>query len=320
MMTHRLIRFPKSSFLANPKIKAIAALAIALIVWAFVPILVRIAENEITPNAVAFHRLWIASAILGLGKGMQTMTSQLFSLNHQSNSAPSFSGKTVGLLLATSIFFAANHIAWIWSLTQTSIANSALLHNFTPVFVILAGFLLFAQRFDRRFIMGAIVAVGGSIVLGFDDISYGMVKVQGDAIAFLSAFFFALYLLFVERIRDRFDTMTTIFYCCSLGMLAILPTLFENAGKIFPSSGSGWLVLLGLGCSIVLCYGLTVYALKFLSSGLVSIILLLDSVFTAILAWIIFSETLDPYNILAFPLILLGIYLAIASQSPLDRD
>ncbi|MBO1352002.1 MAG: EamA family transporter [Hormoscilla sp. GUM202] len=49
--------------------------------------------------------------------------------------------------------------------------------------------------------------------------------------------------------------------------------------------------------------------------GPVGVALLLDPILTAILAWAIFSEQLDLYNLLAFPIVLLGVYLATDSQT-----
>ncbi|MBO1349995.1 MAG: DMT family transporter [Hormoscilla sp. GUM202] len=269
-MTNNLTEF-KESFLAVPKTRAIAKAAIALIAMAFVPILIRLVENEITPNAVIFHRLWIASSILGLGKGLLTISNKLFNNYNQPDSVDPYTSRTVPLLLATGIFFAATQIMWAWSLTQTSIANSALLHNFTPVFVAIAGFLLFDRRFERTFIIGTIVALSGSILLGFDDILYGTSKIQGDAIALLSALCLSVYLLLVEGIRKQLDAITTVLYCCCIGTIATLPIVLGKADGIFPSYWIGWLALLGLGWTIALGFGLMAYTLKFLPPEFVAV-------------------------------------------------
>lgn len=362
----------EKAFFANQKTKAIAALLFSVVVISFVPILVKFAENEISPKAIIFHRLWIASAILGLlqillangnkgagdrvwdmGSGSKSMEIQTppncehslnggglnnfllsppnptFPLPEIPNHLPTdnnhglvsgslatkpLPSSTVRLLLITGIFFASLQILWAFSLTQTSLANSALLHNFTPLFVTVIGFLLFGQRCDRKFVFGMIIAISGSVILALDDLLYGSSKVFGDGIALLSAFFFAIYLLLVERLRNQLDAITALVYLSIIGSLAILPFLCTSKESIFPCSWSGWLAVVGLAWTVVLGFSSLLYALKWLSSGFVAMVLLIEPILTAIFAWVIFSERLDLYNLLAFPIVMLGVYLATTSE------
>ncbi len=302
----------RQAFFANPKIKAIAVLLFAVVVLSFVPILVKFAESEISPKAIIFHRLWIASTILGLGQAFMRKRSQLFP--KQPTPINPYSSRQIGLLLVTGLFFAAQQILWAFSVTQTSLANSSLLHNFTPLFVAVIGFLLFGQRFDRQFILGMIVAISGSVILGIDDLLYGTSKVLGDGIALVSAIFLAIYLLLVERVRNHLDAITTVLYLSIIGTLAILPILCTSKDCIFPSSWGGWLAVVGLAWTVILGFCSVLYALKWLSSGFVAMTLLIEPILTGIFAWVIFSERLDLYNLLAFPTVMLGIYLATTSE------
>lgn len=304
----------QQSFFAEPKKRAIAALAIAVTTYGFIPILVRLAENEISPAAVIFHRLWIAALMLGVWNGVVGLRRKSFDLLKVRTH------KTLGLLLGCSICFAATQLLWAWSLAQTSVANSALLHNFTPLFVTLGGWLLFAQNFDRRFIIGTIVAITGSIILGLDDFLYEANQIQGDTIALISSLFLAFYLLLLEQIGNQFEIVTIVFYYCAIATLTIVPFLPISQQPILPSSLSGWLTILCLAFFILLTYLLTTYSIKFLSSGMVAVIILIEPVLSAILAWGIFSETLDFWNLVAFPVILFGIYLATTSKSVIKDE
>ena len=313
-MTSRLAVFQESSFLSNGKTRAIAALGICLISWAFVPILVRFGEGTISPNALIFHRLWIASIILGLWKKFFPIQNQ-FSKGLPKAFLPYINQNIILFIIATGIFFALSAMAWAWSITQTSIANSALLHNFTPVFVAIAGWLLFNQIWEKKFIIGLSISISGSLILGLGDFVSGSGKLQGDAIALLSALFFAIYLLLAERVKNQLDAISTLFYCCLTGTLVVLPILLISHDKILPTSGSEWLIIVGLGLLTVLANTAMLYALNWISSGFIAVALLLDPIFSAMFAWSIFSERLDFYTLLAFPIILFGIYLATNNQS-----
>lgn len=191
----------KAPLLSNPKTRAMAMLWIALLALAFVPILIRLAEREIRPDTVIFHRFWMATAILVAWNGLRVIKTKLS--GNSLDSLPSLSPQILGLLLGAGISLAATQVTWAWSLNQTSIANSAFLHSLTPMFSTLLGWALFSQNFDRRFILGTIVAIIGSAILGVDDFINGIGKIQGDAIALSSAFFLSVYLLLVEQVRQQ---------------------------------------------------------------------------------------------------------------------
>ncbi|WP_445305223.1 MULTISPECIES: EamA family transporter [unclassified Microcoleus] len=61
--------------------------------------------------------------------------------------------------------------------------------------------------------------------------------------------------------------------------------------------------------------GLLAYSLSKLSSGFVAVTLLFEPVLASIFAWVIFSERLGFFDLMAFVVILCGIYVAQSSQS-----
>lgn len=299
----------------DPQKRAIAALTIAVAATAFSPILLKLAEQEVSPSAIIVHRLLIASVIFGLTKGLQIILSKFYKLESKPGLTEFSTNQVIIRIVATGIFFAAAHMTWNWSLTQTSVANSALLHGFTPVFVTAIGFLLLGQRFDSKFLIGMMVAISGSVLLELDNISYAMSQIQGDALALVSALFFAIYLLLVERIRSQMGVVMVAFFTCFIGAMTILPTLSGSLTGVFPSSWMGWLEVVGLGLISVLNVGLTAFALKFLTSAFVGVALLLSPMLTAIFAWAILSEALNFYSLLAFPIVLIGLYLTVSTAT-----
>ena len=55
----------------------------------------------------------------------------------------------------------------------TSVANATLLPNFAPVFVTLAGFLLFGERFSKLFLAGMAIAIAGAVILMGESLDLG---------------------------------------------------------------------------------------------------------------------------------------------------
>ena len=96
-----------------------------------------------------------------------------------------------------------------------------------------------------------------------------------------------------------------------------LRTAIIAGDQVLPHSGGAWLTLIVLGLNTVVCHSLVVYALKWRSSELMSTILLLSRVLTAVVAWALFWEALSLLNLLGFVVILVGIYLAISDEGEL---
>jgi drug/metabolite transporter (DMT)-like permease len=309
----------KNGFFSDPQKRAIAALLVIVIATAFNPILVKLAEQEMSPNAVVFHRLWIASITLGLVKGIQIISEkksiQIPTIEAPPNSDEFPTHQFVLLVAAAGLSFGTTTSTWAWSLPQTSVANSTLLHSVTPVFITLLGFFVLGRRFDGRFITGMIIAMGGSSLLEIDGISYELNTVRGDALALLSALLFAAYLMCVERLRRQLDVLTISVCCCFVGSLVNLFTLLGQIDISFLPSWTGWIEVTGLGWINALNVGLTVSLLNVLSSEFVAVALLISPVITALSAWIVFAEPLGGFSLLAFPMVLLGIYLTIKSQT-----
>lgn len=297
---------------------AIIAIFIAIWIFGIMPILIRWSENEISPNATMFNRCWIAAVIFGLWQELSLVRQRW--LGEQPIVKQSFDNQQILLLLVTAVFFCATQLLWAWSLTQTSVANSALIHSLTPFFTALGGYLLFNQRFDYKFLIGLVIATVGTIVLGLDDLQVASVKLQGDLLALLSALFWAAYFLAIEKLRTQLTVTTILTWICRIVTLFFALILFTTHDEWFPHSWSGWLTVIALALTLIFAHGLLAYSLKYLSSSFVAMINLLDPVVTAFLAWIILAETLSWLNLVAFAIIMLGIYLALTGEGGIEEQ
>ncbi|BBL76287.1 DMT family transporter [Methylomagnum ishizawai] len=296
----------------GPNTINLLCLSAAIVAVSFAAIFIRWSEQEIDGYATTFNRLWIATLVLGL---WQALPSRAKRPPVPAGDAAGKSGRYI-LLVLGGVFSAASVACWAWSLSQTHVANATVLRSLTPIFTSLGGWLLLGRCFDRRFLLGMAIAIGGAILIGWDDWEVSATHLSGDGVALLSAAFYAGNLLIVEYLRNGLGASTILLWRCGVGSVALCPVVVYAGNPVFPSTGQGWLAVIALGtiCQI-LGQGLMAHTLKKLSSGFVSVFLLLEPVLAALLAWVFFGETLDLLNFLAFFLILLGINLALRSQS-----
>lgn len=295
--------------------RAIAAIVAALVIVAFIPISLRVSETDTSPNATVFNFSWIGTLVLLLYNGLLTLRARAMGFVKDDKIAQSpYTPKNLVLLLAMGLSNTGVYMLWASSLTKTSIANSGLLHSVTPLFATLGAWIFLGQQFDRSFVIGVVIALAGAVGIGLDDISIDPSKLEGDGLALISALCWTVNLLIRERLMTQFRATILVFWCFALNTLFLLPILLVTGEQLLPDSWSSWLSAIFIGLGLALGMILVTYSLKWLSSGLVSTILLLNPTLTAILAWGIFSETLSPLNFLGFALILLGIYLAISGR------
>ncbi|MGH7998319.1 MAG: DMT family transporter [Brasilonema sp.] len=293
---------------------AIASLSIGLIAISFAANFIKLSEYELSPNSTIFNRLWIASVVLGLWKGLMTIRDQLS--QHKFRQPKSYTPQDVGLLLGFGAFFAFSQLFWAWSLTQTSVAISTVLHNLTPMFTSLGAWLLFGRHYDCKFGVGMVIAIAGVTAIGLEDLQITSGKNTGDVAAVLSAVLVAMYVLVAEQLRTKLTATTILLWGSSVAAFVTFPVLLFTHDQFFPSSWKGWLsvIALALICQ-VLGQGLIAHSLSRLTSGFVATAFLLDPVLSSIEAWVIFSEQLSLSNWLAFITVLMGVYLAVSSQS-----
>ena len=293
---------------------AIFFLFAALLAVSFAAIFIRLSEQEISPNATVFNRLWIATAVFGLWNGAGGLRRRMSGAEVEARS--SYNLRDLMLLAAVGVVSSASLGFWAWSLTQTNVANSTVLRNLTPLFTTLGGWLLLGRRFDNRFLAGLTVSLAGASAIGLEDLQTAGDNLAGDIAALLSAMFYAGNLLIAEHLRTKFPATTILMWRCFIGSILILPLVLLAGERVFPYSWQGWLAVIALA---VICQafgqGLLIHSLGRLSSGFVAIFLLLEPAIAAILAWMLFSESLSLFNWLAFSVVLAGIYLAKSSGS-----
>ena len=266
---------------------------------AFAPILVRLADTG--PVASAFWRTALAAPLLWAW----TLAREKPASEGQA-SAPALA------LVLAGLFFALDLGFWHWSIIWTSVANSTLLANLAPIFVTLAGWLIWKQKVTGTFLVAMAVAIAGMFVLVGPNFQAGGTQLLGDATAALTAVFYAGYMLAIKFARDaNASTGRLMAWSTTITALALLPVALLSPQPMLPAGASGWLVLLGLALvTQILGQGLIAYAFAHLPASLSSVSLLIQPVVATLAAWAIFGETVSAAQVLGGAIVLAGIWLA----------
>jgi len=265
---------------------------------AFAPIFVRLADTG--PAASAFWRAALALPLLW------------WWAFHVRSKDPARGTVPFGALLAAGLFFAADLGLWHWSIMWTSVANSTLLLNLTPIFVTLAGWWIWKHRVTRTFLSGMVVAIAGMFILVGPNFSIGGTRLLGDALAAGTAMFYAGYMLAVKVARDAgVSTARLMAWSTTITALALLPVALFSPQPFWPASANGWWMVVGLALvTQVVGQGLIAYAFAHLPASLSSVSLLIQPVVATLVAWQLFGEAVGPAQFIGGAVVLTGIWLA----------
>jgi drug/metabolite transporter (DMT)-like permease len=319
---------PAYSLIISPKTLAILALLLAQVSIAIGVFCIKTSISEIGSISTIFNRFWIAGLIfliwhqneLFFAKSVPTQRDKSPDSSDSQNDNAATPGTKpsqkciIPLFIIAGVIWAACLVLWAYSLEYTNVANSTLMHDLSPLFATILGWLFFKHCFSRQFLIAIGITLIGVVAIAFEDLQLGFDNLLGDGLALLSAVFLALYCLLVGQLRSRFSSITILQWVCLSGSLSLIPIILFSSGTFCPATSLGWLAIAGVVClSQVIGQGLTAYSLKEVSSELTSLFFPLEAVFVAIIAWIVFGENLTGLNCLGFGLVLVGIYVALLS-------
>ena len=292
--------------LSRQKRLAFLALLLGAAAIAFSPIFVRL--SELGPISTAFYRVFLALPALWIWMS--------FLAQRQQGTRKPSSRKDYGHLILAGLLFAGDLSFWHWSINLTSVANSSVLANAAPIFVTLAAFVMFKERFSRLFLIGLVCAIAGIILLMGDSLNLGGTNLLGDSLGVITAMFYAAYILAVGKLREEFSTATVMAWSGAVSSVVLLVVTWVSGESFMATSMFGWLMLLGLALfSHAGGQSLIAYSLAHLPAAMGSIGLLSQPVLAALMAWILFGEVLGALQMLGGFAILTGIYLARRGSS-----
>lgn len=274
--------------------RSFVLLAAGAVAIGFAPIFVRLASTG--PIATAFWRMALAVPILWMFVRRQ---------NDVSSTLLIFRSPLVWL---AGLAFALDLAAWHISIRLTTVTNATLLANcavlLVPVFS-----LVFLRRAVRPGTIGCgLVAFFGMILLSSSSLQIGSQRLTGDALAVVTAVFYAAYLMIMARARERAAASSLAFASSLLSSLALLPIVFVAGEDLLPTAAVDWAWLIGLALiSQVLGQTAIAHALGRIPPAQAAIGLLIQPVSAAAFAWVLFGEAMSGLQLLGGAVVLASI-------------
>ncbi len=168
------------------------------------------------------------------------------------------------------------NLAYNLAITSVTLSLAAVLLSMSPIFVMLLSALFFREKFTARKAVSLVLMVLGCILVSGILEQNLTLSGKGVAMGIAAAFFYAVYSV-VSRIASErgYTTVTLVFYCVLIIMLATLPLADLGAIRSFVAEAplnSISVLLLHTLCTSVLPYIFLTIAVSRADTGIVSIL------------------------------------------------
>jgi len=215
----------------------------------------------------------------------------------------------IKLILPVGVFLFLGCIFQQVSLLYTDVANSAFFTIFYVPMVPIIIYFLFSEKLHWSIWPSVLACVTGGYFLS--DFNNSSVRF-GDALVLIGALFWALHIIYVGKIIQRFDLPFFIALIQNLIVAVlsfILALLFEEID--FSKIKLETIEILYAGIlSGGAAFALQLFGQRNISAAPAAIVMSLEGVVAAIAAWIILNQILELNNIIGCALILGGILLS----------
>jgi drug/metabolite transporter (DMT)-like permease len=224
------------------------------------------------------------------------------------------------LLIATVFGVAVNQSLFLNGLNMTTPIDAAIIMTATPILVLVVARLLIREPITVFKIIGIVTGGTGAIllILYSGKISFGNNHVIGNSIIVANATSYALYLVIVKPLMNKYHPVTLMRWIFLFGLLLVigpgLPAFIRVNWGILPGDILLSVLFVVVGTTF-LAYLLNMYSLKYVKPITVSIYIYSQPVIASIVALILGQDAVTPVKILAALLVFTGVYFVSYSSS-----
>ncbi|QCR33338.1 DMT family transporter [Lysinibacillus sp. SGAir0095] len=283
----------------QPKIHPYIPIIIGVISISLSAILVKLAVAD--SGVIAFYRL-LFSVLIMSPLFFYKYTHELKELTKRDWIFSSIAG----------FFLAFHFILWFESLNYTSVASSTVLVTLQPLFAFIGTYFFFKEKLSVKIILSGFIAIIGSFLISWGDFRVSGSALYGDLLALIACALITGYLLLGQDVRKRISliTYTMVVYSSSTICLFFYVLVKGESFGPYPSMTWIWFLLLAIIPNL-LGHTLFNWAVKWVSTNVISVAVLFEPIGAAILAYIVFAEKLITTQIFGGIIVIAGLLLFV---------
>lgn len=210
------------------------------------------------------------------------------------------------------IFLAFHFILWFESLKYTSVASSTVLVTLQPIFAFVGTYFFFKEKISVKSLLAGAIAILGSVLIAWGDFQISGQALYGDILALIACALVTGYFLFGQEVRKRLSLVTYTMVVYSVSVVTLFFYVVLKGESFGPYPTNEWVVFLLLAIiPNLLGHNLFNWAIKWVSTNVISISILFEPIGAAILAFFIFDEYLTVSQLLGGLIVIAGITLFV---------
>lgn len=290
------------------KLKGYFFAVLSAITYGLIPLFAIPFKSEaLSFDTVLFYRFFFAAAMIGiflLGKG-------------SSLKVPLKELSTLALL---GIMFALSSTCLFMGYDYLSAGVASTILFMYPVFVALIMGIFFKEKVTWITSAAIILALIGVCILSVKGENFE-VNVPGLIIVLLSALFYAIYIVMVNKsnVKSMSGAKLTTYSMFFCSMFFMFKSLLQGNSLVLPSvSTAAWIAVFAFVTAVISCISL-VYAVHYIGSTPTAIVGAVEPVTAVLISVILFGEALTVNLVAGIVLIVGAVILNILSESLLRK-
>ncbi|MEU0502246.1 DMT family transporter [Nocardia sp. NPDC005998] len=291
--------------------QAIAAAAVAVVLWASAFVFIRAAGHDFSPGALALGRLLAASvtlvAVLVIrGEGLPVRAAW------------------PGIIVSGVLWFGVYMVALNWGERNVDAGTAAMVVGIGPVLIAVLGGLVLREGFPARLMAGMAVSFAGTIVVGLSTTDGGGAAVLGVVLCLIAAIVWAASTIAQKPALASASALQVTTFGSVIGTIVCLPFSGQLITEAAAAPVSSTLSLVYLGVfPTALAFTTWAYALARTTAGKMGVTTYVVPALVVVMSWIALDEVPGPLTIVGGVLCLAGVAITRARPrvaAPVDPE
>lgn len=225
------------------------------------------------------------------------------------------------LTIAAAAFFgvALNMLTFFKGLSLTTPISASVIMVTTPILVLVFSAIILKEKITSIKVLGILTGLSGAVLL----IAYGQSlnagenAVLGNLLVFVNASSYAMYLIVVKKLTQKYHPFTFIKWLYLFGLIMVIPFSISEALEIQWQAINSTILLKIIFVVVftTFCaYLFNIFALTKLKPTTLSSFIYLQPLLATIYALLVGSDKIDTIKIIAAILIFSGVFLVTKSN------
>lgn len=232
--------------------------------------------------------------------------------------------KDLLLLAACGIFgVGINQLFFFNGLMRTSPVNASVFMVITPILVLILSLIFLKEKIRTIQILGVIIGASAAVVFSLQNTKDSFATSLGDLFIFMNAISYAIYLILVKPLMNRYNALTVITWVFTFGLMVVMlwPQSFTELPAVAWNEMSATtiakIIFVIIGVTFM-PYLLMVYAMKKVSPTVASVYIYIQPILATFFVYLYAVFGLEDYSrdislvkLICTALIFGGVYLVI---------